>query len=59
MTLTADSRLGSCEVIAPLGAGGMGEVCRACGTSDPCEAAVKVSHTKLPRDLVAPAARLR
>jgi hypothetical protein len=29
MTISADTRLGPCEVLSPLGAGGMGEVYRA------------------------------
>ena len=29
MSLSAGSRLGPCEILSPLGAGGMGEVCRA------------------------------
>ena len=29
MTLPAGTRLGPCEILAPLGAGGMGEVYRA------------------------------
>jgi eukaryotic-like serine/threonine-protein kinase len=27
MTVTAGTRFGPCEILAPLGAGGMGEVC--------------------------------
>src|SRR5262245_46766956 len=42
MTLAAGSRLGSYEVVAPLGAGGMGEVYRARDTKLGREVAIKV-----------------
>src|SRR5262245_14264583 len=42
MTLTAGSRLGSYEVLAPLGAGGMGEVYRARDTKLNRDVALKI-----------------
>src|SRR5262245_26627873 len=42
MTLSAGSRLGSYEIVAPLGAGGMGEVYRARDTKLGREVAIKV-----------------
>ena len=42
MTLAAGSRLGSYEILAPLGAGGMGEVYRARDTRLSREVAIKV-----------------
>ena len=36
MPLVAGIRLGNCEIPAPLGAGGMGEVCRARDTQQSC-----------------------
>ncbi len=42
MTLTAGSRLGSYEVLSPLGAGGMGEVYRARDLRLGREVAIKV-----------------
>src|SRR5215510_10204821 len=42
MTLSAGSRLGSYEIVAPLGAGGMGEVYRARDTRLGREVAIKV-----------------
>ena len=37
MTLSAGTRLGSYEIVSALGAGGMGEVCRARDTARGCE----------------------
>src|SRR5262245_51866909 len=54
MTLSAGSRLGPYEVLAPLGAGGMGEVYRARDGKLVREVAIKV----LPADLAADAERL-
>ncbi len=53
MTLVAGTRLGSYEILVPLGAGGMGEVYRARDSRLSREAAIKV----LPADLAADAER--
>ena len=50
MTLTAGTRLGSYEILAPLGAGGMGEVYRARDSKLKREVAVKVLPAALARD---------
>jgi len=42
MTLTSGSRLGPYEILAPLGAGGMGEVLRARDTRLERDVAIKV-----------------
>ena len=42
MTLTAGTRLGSYEIVAPIGAGGMGEVYRAHDTRLIRDVAIKV-----------------
>ncbi len=55
MTLSAGTRLGPYEVLAPLGSGGMGEVYRARDTRLDREVAIKV----LPADLAADSERLR
>ena len=55
MTLTAGTRLGPYEVLAPLGAGGMGEVYRARDTRLEREVAIKV----LPAELASDAERLK
>jgi hypothetical protein len=55
MPLTPGTRLGSCEILAPLGAGGMGEVYRARDTALGREVAVKV----LPNDFATDPDRLR
>jgi serine/threonine protein kinase len=55
VTLAAGSRLGPCEVLAPLGAGGMGEVYRARDTRLEREVAIKV----LPAELASDAERLK
>ena len=49
MTLTAGSRLGPYEIVAPLGAGGMGEIYRAKAARLERTVAIKV----LPDDLLA------
>jgi serine/threonine protein kinase len=46
MTIAAGTRLGSYEVVAPIGAGGMGEVYRARDTKLDREVAVKVFPAK-------------
>ncbi len=55
MPLSPGTRLGSCEILAPLGAGGMGEVYRARDTALGREVAVKV----LPPDFATDPDRLR
>ena len=55
MTLSAGSRLGPYEVLAPIGAGGMGEVYRARDPRLGREVAIKV----LPTSYYADADRLR
>src|SRR6202158_1045131 len=55
MTLSAGTRLGAYEVLAPLGAGGMGEVYRARNTRLGREVAIKV----LPAELASDSERLR
>jgi hypothetical protein len=46
MTLTTGSKVGTYEILGPIGAGGMGEVYRAKDTRLPREAAIKVSALK-------------
>jgi eukaryotic-like serine/threonine-protein kinase len=50
MTLSSGSRLGSYEIVAPLGAGGMGEVYRARDTKLNREIALKVLPPAFIRD---------
>jgi serine/threonine-protein kinase len=54
MALTSGTRLGSYEIIAPIGAGGMGEVYRARDTRLNRDVAIKV----LPEEFAADADRL-
>ena len=53
MTLSAGARLGPYEVLAPIGAGGMGEVYRARDTRLSREVALKVLPEELARDRTA------
>src|SRR4029453_17127748 len=46
VTLTTGSKVGTYEILGPIGAGGMGEVYRAKDTRLPREAAIKVSALK-------------
>ncbi len=55
MTLSAGARLGPYEVLAPLGAGGMGEVYRARDTRLERDVAIKI----LPEAFASDAERLR
>ena len=50
MALTPGTKLGPYEIIAPLGAGGMGEVCRARDHQLGRDAAIKVLPSFLSRD---------
>ena len=50
MSLSARSRLGPYEIVAPLGAGGMGEVYRARDTRLDREVAIKVLPSELASD---------
>jgi eukaryotic-like serine/threonine-protein kinase len=54
MTLAAGTRLGSYEILSPLGAGGMGEVYRATDTRLKRQVAIKI----MPADLAADPSRL-
>jgi serine/threonine protein kinase len=53
VTLSAGARLGSYEIVSPLGAGGMGEVYRARDTKLDREVAIKVLPEKLEADAAA------
>ena len=50
MTLSAGARLGPYEIVAPVGAGGMGEVYRARDTRLDRTVAIKVLPSRLARD---------
>ena len=50
MTLSAGARLGPYEILAPIGAGGMGEVCRARDTKLDREVAIKILPETLAHD---------
>src|SRR6266581_2521517 len=50
MALVAGTRLGPYEIVSPLGAGGMGEVYRACDTRLDRDVAIKVLLTNLSSD---------
>jgi serine/threonine protein kinase len=51
MTLTPDTKLGNYEIIAPLGAGGIGEVYRAGDSRLGCDVAIKVPPKAFTEDL--------
>jgi serine/threonine protein kinase len=50
MSLTSGTRLGAYEIVAPLGAGGMGEVYRATDTQLSRQVAIKVLPDALASD---------
>ena len=50
MPLSVGGKLGSCEIVAPLGAGGMGEVYRARDTKLKRDIAIKVLPEAFARD---------
>src|ERR1700681_4595796 len=50
MALSAGTRLGQYEILAPIGAGGMGEVYRACDTKLKRDVAIKVLPEAFARD---------
>ena len=50
MTLTAGTKLGPYEILAPIGAGGMGEVYRARDTKLGPDVAIKVLPEEFARD---------
>jgi len=50
MPLSAGTRLGSYEILAPIGAGGMGEVYRAKDTKLEREVAIKILPAVLAQD---------
>src|ERR1700674_4334655 len=50
MTLTAGSKLGPYEIVAPLGAGGMGEVYRARDARLERDVAIKILHAQFSSD---------
>jgi serine/threonine protein kinase len=54
MMLAAGTRLGSYEILAPIGAGGMGEVYRARDSRIGREVAIKVSSEQLHKTLEVP-----
>ena len=50
MSLNARAKLGPCDIVAPIGAGGTGDVYRAADTSLKCRVAIRVRPAAVAAD---------